>query len=382
MNQPRRTTTIRPALRALAATLTVAALAGTACAGDDEATTATTQAAPATAGASTATPTTRPALATRVLRVGHIDGGPGLDPATGWFADALAERSGGALTAEIRYECCGSDADNEHTLLEQVRSGEAELGWVGVRAFAQAGTMAFEPLITPLLIRSYAAEQTVIESDVVNGVLAQLEPLGLVGLGLMPGGLRFPMSTGVPLATPAGWVGQPVYTFESQVALAAVASLGADPQHVGFDQRDQGLDDGSIIGLDNTVRFQTDRLDVFTHLVADVPLWTRMSALVAGPAVELSADERRWIAEAVADTAARTTELGAIDRDAAAEACTHGEPGYALAGPDAIAGFEAALAPVEAAVAAEPGNAATLEALHELVAGIPAETPVTCEENG
>ena len=240
MNHTRRTTTIRPARRALAATLTVAALAGTACAGDDDATPATTRAAPATAAPSTATPTTQPALATRVLRVAHIDGNPGLDPATGWFADALAERSGGALTAEFRHDCCGSDADNEQTLLEQVRSGEADLGWVGVRAFAQAGTTAFEPLLTPLLIRSYAAEQTVIESDVANGVLAQLEPLGLVGLGLMPGGLRFPMSTGVPLTTPTGWVGQPVYTFESQVALAAVAALGAVPQHVGFDRARPG----------------------------------------------------------------------------------------------------------------------------------------------
>lgn len=182
MNHTLRTTTIQPARRALAAILTVAALAGTACAGDDDATPATTQAAPATAAPSTATPTTRPALATRVLRVAHIDGNPGLDPAIGWFADALAERSGGALTAEFQYECCGRNADNEQTLLEQVLSGEAELGWVGVRAFAQTGTMAFEPLITPLLIRSYAAEQTAIESDVANGVLAQLEPLGLVGL--------------------------------------------------------------------------------------------------------------------------------------------------------------------------------------------------------
>jgi hypothetical protein len=161
--------------------------------------------------------------------------------------------------------------------------------------------------------------------------------------------------------------------------MAAVVALGADPQHVGFDERDQGLADGSIIGFDNGVAFQADRLDVLTHLVADVPFTTRMSALVAGPAAELNADERRWIAEAVADTAARTAELGEVDREAAAEACAVGDPGYALAGPEGIAAFEAALAPVEAEVAAQPGNAATLEALHELVAGIPAETPVTCE---
>ena len=143
-----------------------------------------------------------------------------------------------------------------------------------------------------------------IESDLANGLLAQLEPLGLVGLGLMPGSLRYPMSTGVPLTTPADWVGQPFYTFESQVGMAAVVSLGADPQHVGFDERDQGLADGSIIGFDNGVAFQADRLNVLTHLVADVPFTTRMSALVAGPAAELNANERRWIAEAVADTAA------------------------------------------------------------------------------
>ena len=118
---------------------------------------------------------------------------------------------------------------------------------------------------------------------------------------------------------------------------------------------------------------------MFTHLVADVPLWTRMSALVAASTTEFTVEEQRWIAEAVADTAGRTAELGEVDREAANEACTVGDPGYALAGPDGIAAFEAALAPVGAEVASEAGDAATLEALHELVAGIPAETPVTCE---
>ena len=318
----------------------------------------------------------------RVLHVAHIDGSDNLDPATTWFVDALARRSGGALTAEVSFTCCGRDADVEQALLDQVRSGGVELGWVGVRAFAQAGTTAFEPLLTPLLIRSYAAEQAVVGSDVAGGLLAQLEPLGLVGLGLLPGSLRYPMSTGAPLTMPADWEGQPAYVFESQIGSDAIVALGATPVTVGFDERDERLADGSIVALDNTVRFHAARVDLFTNLVADVPLWSRVSALVAGPTTEFTAEEQRWIAEAVADVAARTTELGEIDREEAGLACAVSDPGYVLAGPEGIAAYETALEPVEAELAADPDNAAILEALHELVAGIPAESPVTCERVG
>jgi TRAP-type C4-dicarboxylate transport system substrate-binding protein/pimeloyl-ACP methyl ester carboxylesterase len=381
MTHPLHTIHAAVAARTLVAGLLVVTLA--ACGGSDAASSPT---------APTSVSTTEPAAPTvaetiavstastsRVLSVAHIDASGGLDPATEWFADALEDRSNGSLTAEFRFECCGRQADVEQTLLEAVRSADADLGWVGVRAFAQAGTTAFEPLIAPLLVRSYAAEQAIVESDVANGLLAQLEPLGLVGLGLVPGHLRYPMSTGASLATPADWLGQPIYVFESQIGSAAVAALGADPQHLGFDERDQGLAEGSIAGLDNTIGFQADRLDVFTHLVADVPMTTRMSALVASPVVELSDDERRWIAEAVADVAARTEDLGEIDRRAAADACTFGNPGYAVAGSEAVAAFESALEPVEAGLAADPAVAATLEALHELVDEIPPEPPVACE---
>jgi TRAP-type C4-dicarboxylate transport system substrate-binding protein/dienelactone hydrolase len=360
-----------------------------ACASADDTPTATPAPAPAPAlitSPGTTPGTTQPSATTpatdqsvsRTLRIAHIDGGGGLEPAIEWFSAALAEHSGGALTAQFQFECCGREADNEQTLLEMVRSGGADLGWVGVRAFAQAGTTAFEPLIAPLLIRSYAAEQAVVESDVAEGLLANLEPLGLVGLGLMPGGLRYPMSTGTPLLTPADWVDQPVYSFESKAGLAAVAALGADPQHVGWDARDQGLDDGSIIGMDNTVTFQVERLELLRHMVTDVPLWTRMSVLFAAQTVSFTADEQRWIAEAVADVASRTTDLGEIDREAAREACMTGDPGYALTGPEGLAAFESTLAPVEAAIARDPDDAATLEALHELVDDVPAETPVSC----
>ena len=392
MNDATRRPTVLTTIRAIIAGLLVAALAGAACSSDDAAPATTPALTPPTVAETVATitdPTAAtvatsapPATATRVLHVAHIDGSDNLDPATTWFVDALARRSGGALTAEVSFTCCGRDADVEQALLEQVRSGDVELGWVGVRAFAQAGTTAFETLLTPLLIRSYAAEQAVVASDVAGGLLAQLEPLGLVGLGLLPGSLRYPMSTGAPLTMPADWEGQPAYVFESQIGSDAIVALGATPVTVGFDERDERLADRSIVALDNTVRFHAARVDLFTNLVADVPLWSRVSALVAGPRTEFTAEEQRWIAEAVADVAARTTELGEIDRDEAGLACASSDPGYVLAGPEGIAAYETALERVEAELATDPDDAAILEALHELVAGIPAESPVTCERVG
>jgi TRAP-type C4-dicarboxylate transport system substrate-binding protein/dienelactone hydrolase len=263
-------------------------------------------------------------------------------------------------------------------LLDQVRSGDADLGWVGVRAFAQAGTTDFEPLIAPLLVRSYAAQREIIQSDVANGLLARLEPLGFVGLGLLPGGLRYPMSTGASLTTPADWDGLQIYTFESSIAATSIAALGAEPQLLGFDDRDAGLADGSIAGLDNTLRFHADRLDTFSHLVGDVPLWTRMSALVTTPALQLSSEERQWITAAIAEVATRSDDLAEMDTAARADACAFGDPGYVLAG-QAITDFEAAFATVEQTLAASPDAAATLEALHELVADIPGESAASCE---
>jgi TRAP-type C4-dicarboxylate transport system substrate-binding protein/dienelactone hydrolase len=396
MNNAMRRPTVLTTIRASIAGLLVAALAGAACSSDDAALATTpalatptveetTDLAPTPSpvlSATTVATSAPPATATRLLRIAHIDGSDNLDPATTWFVDALARRSGGALTAEVSFTCCGRGADVEQALLDQVRSGGVELGWVGVRAFAQAGTTAFEPLLTPLLIRSYAAEQAVVGSDVAGGLLAQLEPLGLVGLGLLPGSLRYPMSTGAPLTMPADWEGQPAYVFESQIVSDAIVALGATPVTVSLDERDERLSAGSIVALDNTVRFHAARVDLFTNLVADVPLWSRVSALVAGPTTEFTAEEQRWIAEAVADVSARTTELGEIDRVEAGLACALSDPGYVLAGPEGIAAYETTLEPVEAELAADPRNAAILEALHELVAGIPAESPVTCERVG
>ena len=56
----------------------------------------------------------------QTLTLFHIDGGPDLDPAVGWFAEAVAERSDGAIVVEVIQSCCGGDADVEEDLVAAV----------------------------------------------------------------------------------------------------------------------------------------------------------------------------------------------------------------------------------------------------------------------
>lgn len=319
-----------------------------------------------------------PTAAPRELHIAHIDGSGGLDPAAQWFADALAKRSGGQLTAVVDFSCCGGDADVEQQLIRKVAAGEIALGWVGVRAMHAAGTTAFDPLVTPLLLRSYAAMEKVLAEDAVTKpMLVSSSSVGVVGLGVFPGALRYPISTEKPLTDPKAFAGLPFYSFESEVSFDALDELGVSPLHLSFEQRDAGIEAGTIKALDNSLVYQAERSDSLPFLVDNVPLWARISALIASPTLALDDGERAWIAQAVKDTVARTDDLEDLDRDATIGGCEHGS-NYAHSSAAEVTAFQERLAPVERMVAAEAGNADAVAEIRRLVDDLPVPEPLDC----
>ena len=69
------------------------------------------------------------------------------------FADAVKRLSHGAIQVRFPKPGLKLPPDYEAQIIAQVRSGKADLGWVGSRAFP-----SFDPLTVPLLIDSYAFE--------------------------------------------------------------------------------------------------------------------------------------------------------------------------------------------------------------------------------
>ena len=83
-------------------------------------------------------------------------------------------------------------------MIGDVKAGKADLGWAGSRAFDSVGVPAFDALHAPLLIDSYALEQRVLQSPLVGDMLDGLKPLGVIGLGILPGPLRKPLGVSPP----------------------------------------------------------------------------------------------------------------------------------------------------------------------------------------
>ena len=109
------------------------------------------------------------------------------------FAAAVARLSNETLRIEFKNDWREGTSGYETGVIGDVKAGKADLGWAGSRAFDSVGVPAFDALHAPLLIDSYALEQRVLQSPLVGEMLDGLKPLGVVGLGILPGPLRKPL---------------------------------------------------------------------------------------------------------------------------------------------------------------------------------------------
>src|SRR5262249_30179908 len=141
--------------------------------------------------------------------------------------------SGGAMRIDIESRWRQHQVGFETGLIGDVQAGEADLGAVGTGAWALAGVTGFRALGAPLLIDSYALQAPVVRSPLIGKMLSGLRPLGLAGIGVLPGPLRKPLGITRPLVRPSDYAGLTVGTQESPVADATMRALGARPVWFG-----------------------------------------------------------------------------------------------------------------------------------------------------
>jgi TRAP-type C4-dicarboxylate transport system substrate-binding protein len=159
-----------------------------------------------------------------VLTMANGDGSPGEVQA---FADALARLSRGRMRIEFQNDWRAGQTRFEAGLIVDVRRGKVDLGWVGSRAWDTVGVTSFQALQAPFLIDSYPLEAEVLESSIPREMLRAIEPIGLVGIGVLPGPLRKPYGLERPLARPADFAGARFGIIESNVARETLHALGA-----------------------------------------------------------------------------------------------------------------------------------------------------------
>jgi TRAP-type C4-dicarboxylate transport system substrate-binding protein len=300
----------------------------------------------------------------------------GLEP----FAAAVARLSGGSLRIEFENGWRKGTPDYETGLIGDVRAGKADLGWTGTRAFDSVGVSSFDALHAPLLVDSYALEQNVLDSPLVGEMLEGLEPLGLVGIGILPGPMRKPLGVSA-LVRPDDYRGRTLAIAQSRVAENALRAVGATAHPIASAGEIDGLD-----GIEQQLdAIQGNRYDsVAKYLTTNVNLWPRLPVIFMNRQAyaALSEDHRRALSEAA--TSALVPTLAAQRRDyeeAAAILCRRGVT-FVTASESDIAALREAVRPVYQRLQADPLTSRAIEQIRAMPADRSRADEPACADGG
>jgi TRAP-type C4-dicarboxylate transport system substrate-binding protein len=234
--------------------------------------------------------------------------------------------------------------DYETKLIGDVKTGKADLGWAGTRAFDSVGVASFDALHAPLLLDSYELEQKVLKSPLAGQMLEGLEPLGLVGLGILPGPMRKPLGV-ARLVRPEDYRGRELAIARSRVAENTLRTVGAIPHPIPSA--------GEIAGLDGVEQqigaIQGNRYDsVAKYLTENVNLWPRLPVIFMNKEAytALSETQRRALKEAASSALEPTlASQRRAEQESAAILCRRGL-NFVTASQADLAALHDAVAPV------------------------------------
>lgn len=294
------------------------------------------------------------------------------------FAGEVERLSDGAMRIRI-VEAGHHGPDYEAATIRDMRRGRADLAFAGSRAWDEFGANSLRALSAPLLIDSYRLQERVLSSELVDAMLEELRPLGLVGVGILPGPIRRPLGAEQPLTAPSDFRGLTIGTQQSNVADATFRALGAEvhryPVTVG------SLD--GVDGIEHSVQaIESGGLDADgSHLMTNVNLWPRPLVLFANERSYrgLSADQRRILRTAARNTVPeRTAGERASEAESSGNMCRKGQATFDTASPRELRTLRRAVEPVYSDLERHAGTRATIEAIDRLkheTGAPPAEVP-------
>jgi TRAP-type C4-dicarboxylate transport system substrate-binding protein len=282
------------------------------------------------------------------------------------FDQEVLRLSHGALRIRV-IDGSYDGSDYEAAAIRDMRDGRADLALAASRAWDEFGAKRLRALHAPLLIDSYRLEERVLEGDVVAPMLEELRPLGLVGIGILPGPIRRPLGTTGRLAAPRDFRGLTIGTQQSRVADATMDALGARPRRLPAAVSDLARLDGIERQI---AAIESDRLDLEgSHIMTNVDLWPRPLVVFANERSyrELTRDQRRILRTAAANVASSMTagQLH-LDSEASANLCRKGRATFDSATSDELRALRSAVDPVYAQLRRDQGTAAAIDSIERL----------------
>jgi TRAP-type C4-dicarboxylate transport system substrate-binding protein len=212
------------------------------------------------------------------------------------WADEVERLSDGRLQIRARHDWRKGDPQAEAGLIRDVKAGQADLGWVGSRAWTAEGVTGLDALHAPFLVDDYELERAILEDPIAERMLEAVGDAGVEGVALLPGPMRY-LLTREPVDHAAALTGATIAISQSKVAEASLRLLGA---------RSVPIASGEQIAGQDGVEQQLEALHSNRHsehvryLMADAPLWPRPFVIFANWEVwqDLDAEQRDVLREA------------------------------------------------------------------------------------
>jgi TRAP-type C4-dicarboxylate transport system substrate-binding protein len=290
-------------------------------------------------------------------------------PSARFFASRVAELSGKSLRVQVVFNAAGSQvSDTEAQVARMVRDGRFDLGWIGSRAWDGLGLTSFQALQAPFLVTSQALLNRIATGPLAPRMLAGLKRHRLVGLALVPGGLRHPIGVQHPLASLADFAGARVRVIPSRATDALIRALGATPVHLSGDAVDDAMGRREIDGTEHSLggTWAGGR-----YLTGNVTFFAEASTLFAGQRAydRLDGDQRAAIERAAQQTVAHVAAHPLPESRLVRRYCEGGR--VVTASRDDVTALTRAAQPVYADLERNASTRAFIASIRELKATTP-----------
>jgi TRAP-type C4-dicarboxylate transport system substrate-binding protein len=194
------------------------------------------------------------------------------------FVAAVERLSGHSIRVEVEFGWGAGDSGEkaEERAVADVRAGKVDLAVIPARAWDRLGVSSFRALLAPFLVDSLALQERVLTSPLADRMLKGVEALGLVGIAVLPGELRYPLGISKPLVAARDYRRATVGIRPTPVAERTFRALGATSQ---------AYEPGAISGLDGAelgaVTIGWNRYEERAQaMTANVVFWPRAMTIV------------------------------------------------------------------------------------------------------
>lgn len=186
-----------------------------------------------------------------VLRAGagSAADGPGGD-LLAHLAEEAEQSTNGALHLAVDSALESGGIDQDLRILQRLQDGELDIGVIRAPTFSSVGLTSFQALQAPFLIDNDELAQRVSADPIAKEMLDRLDTIDLVGLALVPGGLRHPVGWHQPLLSLQDYQGAVINSRPSPDVDRLFAALGASTDHSVGQERITNASRGLLRGLD------------------------------------------------------------------------------------------------------------------------------------